>query len=111
MSRRGTTIGERGRRFTLEMPVEAPDGFGGVVRTFQPGPRLWGAMRMLEAGERQRAGRAEAAVTHRVTFAWRTGIADGAHLILGLRRFRIQAAADPDGARRQLVCLVEEVRP
>ena len=28
-------IGERGRRFTLELPQESPDGFGGVVRTFQ----------------------------------------------------------------------------
>jgi hypothetical protein len=31
-------------------------------------------------------------------------------LTSGLRRFAIRAAADPDGSKRDLVCLVEEVR-
>ena len=31
-------------------------------------------------------------------------------LTLGLRRFAIRATSDPDGSRRDLVCLVEEVR-
>lgn len=111
MMRPAPSIGARGRRFTLEVPVEAPDGFGGVIRTYQAGPRLWGAMETMGAGERLRADRPEASVTHRVTFDWRTGVNDGMQLTLGLRRFRIKAAGDPDGARRRLVCLVEEVRP
>ena len=105
-----SSIGDRGRRFTLQVPVEAPDGFGGVVRSFQPGPRLWGAMTLLSGTERVRAGRAEAAVTHRATFAARAGIQDGMQLSLGLRRFRIASAADPDGRGRELVCLLEEIR-
>ena len=109
--RPAATIGARGRRFTLEVPVEAPDGFGGVIRTFQPGPRLWGAMELVGAEERVRADRPEAAITHRVTFDWREGLGDGMQLTLGLRRFRIKAAADPEGARRRLVCLVQEIRP
>jgi hypothetical protein len=32
-------------------------------------------------------------------------------LTSGLRRFAIRSASDPDGAKRDLVCLVEEVRP
>jgi SPP1 family predicted phage head-tail adaptor len=108
---RAATIGERGRRFTLQLPVETPDGFGGVLRTFQPGPLLWGAMRLVGDGERRSADRPAESVTHRVTLPWRDGIADGSQLTLGLRRFRIRSASDPDGSRREMVCLVEELRP
>lgn len=103
--------GERGRRFTLQMPLESPDGFGGVIRTYQPGPQVWGAMEMIAANERMRADRPEAAVSHRVRLPFRSDVTDRMQLTLGLRRFRIKAVADPDGARRQLVCLVEEMRP
>lgn len=108
---RPVAIGERGRRFTLQVPVETPDGFGGVLRTFQPGPRLWGAMRLVGDGERRGADRITDEATHRVTLAWQAGVAGGAQLTLGPRRFRIRSAADPDGRRRELVCLVEEIRP
>jgi SPP1 family predicted phage head-tail adaptor len=104
-------IGQRGRRFTLELPLESPDGFGGVIRTWQPGPLLWGSIEHLSALERVRADKAEAAVTHRVTLRHRDGVSDTMRLLLGPRRFRIRSAADPDGTRRDLVCLVEEMRP
>lgn len=105
------TIGERGRRFTLELPQEVPDGFGGVVRSYAAGPRLWGSLEQIGAGERVRADRLESDATHRVTFPYREGITPAARLALGLRRFRIKQAADPDGMRRALVCLVEEIGP
>ena len=111
MTRGLPTVGERARRFTLEMPVETPDGFGGVIRTWQAGPQVWGAMQMLTASERIRAGRPEAVVTHRAVLPFREGVTDAVRLTLGLRRFRIAAAADPDGSRRHLVCLLEEMRP
>ena len=109
MSARAPTIGERGRHFTLEMPIEAPDGFGGAIRTWQPGPRLWGAITLLSASERVRADRPETAAAHRVTLAFRDGVSEAHRLTLGLRCFRIKAASDPDGTRRQIVCLVEEM--
>lgn len=102
-------IGERGRRFTLEMPLESPDGFGGAVRSWQPGPQLWGSIRMLAASERVRAAAAEDLATHRVTLAFRDGVTSAMRLTLGPRRFRIRHAADPDGRRRVLECLVEEI--
>jgi hypothetical protein len=71
VSARLATIGERGRRFVLEVPLETPDGFGGIIRTFQPGPQLWGAIELLSQGERSVAAHVEAAVTHRVTLRWR----------------------------------------
>lgn len=102
-------IGARGRRFTLELPLDTPDGFGGLVRSWQPGPQLWGSLRLLAATERVRAGAAEDVGTHRATLAFRDGVTSTMRLTLGPRRFRIKHAADPDGSRRVLDCLVEEI--
>jgi SPP1 family predicted phage head-tail adaptor len=104
-------IGARGRRFVLEVPLESPDGFGGVIRTYAAGPQVWGAIELLKGDERLRAGRPEQAVTHRVTLRYRDGVTAAMRLVRGLRRFAIRSAADPDGTRRDLVCLVEEISP
>lgn len=102
-------IGARSRRFVLELPLETSDGFGGVIRRYAAGPQVWGAMEMVSAAERLRAERPEQAVTHRVTLRYREGVTGAMRLASGLRRFRIKTVADPDGQRRDLVCLVEEI--
>jgi SPP1 family predicted phage head-tail adaptor len=104
-------IGARARRFVLELPLETPDGFGGVIRTYAAGPQLWGALEMVHQAERDLAASSEQAVTHRVRLRWRDGVTRAMRLSCGPRRFRIKAATDPDGAKRDLVCLVEEVSP
>ena len=91
------------------MPLDAPDGFGGVLRNYQPGPRVWGAIELLTTMERVRAGRVDAVATHRVTLPYRDDVSPNQHLSLGSRRFRIKSAGDPDGRRDSLVCLVEEI--
>jgi len=111
MTSKPLPIGARSRRFVLEVPRESPDGFGGVVRSFTAGPQLWGALEMLSGSERWRAARPEQAVTHRVTLRYRPGVTAAMRLTSGLRRFAIRAASDPDGSRRELVCLVEEIGP
>ena len=110
-SEKPAPIGARGRRFVLELPLESPDGFGGVIRTYAAGPQLWGAIELLRGDERVRAGRSEQAVTHRVTLRDRDGVTAAMRLVRGLRRFAIRSAADPDGSRRELVCLVEDISP
>lgn len=104
-------IGRRGRRFTLELPLDQPDGFGGVLRSYQAGPRLWGALEMLTGRERIVGERQEHAATHRLTLPYRDGLTSAMRLTLGPRRFRIRHATDPDGRRRALVCLLEEMTP
>ena len=91
------------------MPLERPDGFGGVIRSYAPGRQLWGAMEMLSGAERVRADRPEQCLTHRITLRYREGVTGAMRLTSGLRRFAIRAASDPDGSRRDLVCLVEEI--
>ena len=61
-----TSIGARRPRFVLELPLEVPDGFGGVVRTYAAGPQLWGAIEAIRGEERVRSGRPEQAVTRPV---------------------------------------------
>ena len=104
-----TPIGARSRLFVVEVPREAPDGFGGVIRSYEAGPQVWGAMEMLAGTERFRADRLEQAVTHRITLTYRDGVDAAMRLVLGLRRFAIRSVCDPDGSRRDLVCLVEEI--
>ena len=84
---------------------------GGVIRRYAAGPQLWGAIATVKGEERLRADRPEQAITHRVTLRYREGVTAAMRLTCGLRRFRIKAAADPNGRRRDLVCLVEEVSP
>lgn len=111
MKTKSLSIGARARRFVLEMPLERPDGFGGVIRSYALGPQMWGAMEMLSGIERVRADRPEQALTHKVTLRYRDGVTAAMRLVSGLRRFAIRTASDPDGSRRELVCLVEEIRP
>ena len=103
------SIGARRRRFVLEMPLDQPDGFGGVLTHYAAGPALWGAIVPAGATERVRAGREESVVTHRVSLRYREGVTAAMRLTSGLRRFAIRATEDPDGRRRDLVCLVEEI--
>lgn len=42
---------------------------------------------------------------------WRGDLDAGKRLRDGERVFDIRAVADPDGSRRRLVCLVEEIKP
>lgn len=106
---RRVEIGRRGRRFTIEVPLETSDGFGGVLRNWQPGPRVWGAIELLTTMERVQAGRLDALVTHRVVLPFRDDVTPERRLLLGPRRFRVRSADDPDGRRASLVCLVEEI--
>jgi SPP1 family predicted phage head-tail adaptor len=110
MKSKSLLIGARARRFVLEVPLESPDGFGGVIRSYRPGPQVWGAMEMLSGSERVRADRPEQSLTHKITLRYRDGVTGAMRLTVGLRRFAIRAASDPDGSRRDLVCLVEEIK-
>jgi SPP1 family predicted phage head-tail adaptor len=67
-------------------------------------------MEMLSGSERMRADRPEQSLTHKITLRYRDGVTGAMRLTSGLRRFAIRAASDPDGSRRDLVCLVEEIK-
>lgn len=104
-------IGARRLRVTIERPVETPDGAGGVTRAYSAAGAARAALSAVSATERWQAGRPEQAVTHRAELRWRAGLDAGCRLRRDARVFDVRAAYDPDGSRRRLVCLIEEVTP
>ena len=106
-----SSIGARRRLFVIETPLETPDGFGGVLRAYQPGPLVWGALEPLSGDERVSAGVAQEVVTHRVRIRYRHALGPNDRLALGPRRFRVRTSRAADDRRRELLCLVEEIKP
>jgi len=107
----GAPIGRLRRRLTLEAPVATPDELGGATQVFEPVAAFWAQVEWLTGTEQWRQGRPEQVATHRVTLRWRGDLDAGKRLRDGNRIFDIRTVADPDGSRRRLVCLVEEVKP
>ena len=104
-------VGALRRRLVLEAPVSMPDGLGGATESFETVAALWAQVEWLSGGERWRSGRPEQFASHRITLRWRAGLDAGQRLRDGARIFDIRAVADPDGGRRRLICLVEEITP
>ncbi len=104
-------VGAMRRCLLLEQPVGMPDDIGGETRAYALVAAVWAHVEWLSGEERWRAGRPEQALSHRISLRWRTGVAAGQRLRDSAQIFEIRTVADPDGGRRRLVCLVEEVRP
>jgi len=111
MAQEPAAIGRMRRRLVLEAPVVSPDGLGGATQAFEAVAALWGQVESISGTEAWRQGRPEQSQNYRITMRWRGDVDAGRRLRDGGRLFDIRSAADPDGARRQLVCLVEEVTP
>ena len=104
-------LGAMRHRVALQAPVATPDGAGGATVTWSTVASLWGRLEWLSGDERMQADRPEQASRHRIVTRWRSGVDAGRRLTLGERVFDIRVATDPDGGRRRLVCMVEEVTP
>lgn len=107
---KGRSVGALRRRLLLEAPVETLDGAGGRLIGFETVAAVWAQVEWLSGNERWRGERPEQAVSHRITLRWRVGVDAGQRLRDGGQVFDIRAVGDPDGGRRRLICLVEEVR-
>lgn len=104
-------IGQRRLRIMVQEPVETADEIGGVTRSFAPRIALWARLEPASAAERAEAQRTEGAVSHRLTLRWRGDLTNAMRILAGTRLFELRGQYDPDGQRRNLVCLVEEVQP
>lgn len=104
-------VGALRRRLLLQAAMATPDGLGGTTQVYETVAAVWAQLEWIAGGERWRRGRPEQVATHRVTLRWRAGVDAGQRLRDGDRLFDIRAVADPDGGRRRLVCLVQEIGP
>ena len=98
------------RRVRLEAPVAAPDGSGGATATWREVAELSAHVEPLSAEARERFGRRQETVTHRVICRFRGDIDRGMALVFQGRRLTIRSLHDPDESGRFLVCRCEEER-
>jgi SPP1 family predicted phage head-tail adaptor len=106
-----TPIARLRHRLTLEAPEEAPDGAGGVVRTWTPLGQVWAAIEPVGASEAIVADRRLARLTHRIVLRRRSDLTLNHRFRLGARTFVLHALRDPDEQGRFVECLVSEERP
>jgi SPP1 family predicted phage head-tail adaptor len=104
-------IGRLKRRLVIEAPNETSDGAGGVTRGFAAIATVWARLEWISGEERWRQDRPEQAASWRITLRWRAGLTAAMRFRDGSRIFAIRAVGDPDGARRSLICLTEEIGP
>ena len=97
-------------RATLLSPVETSDEIGGVARTFTALATVWCRLEPILGDERFDQGRVEEAVAYRVAMRWHADVAASMRLSVGTRMLNIIASADPDGRRRRLIMLAEEIK-
>lgn len=98
-------------RLVLERPEEAPDGQGGVERSFAALATVWGRIEPVSARAAEVAGTLPVTVTHRIRLRRRDDLAGGMRLRKGARLFVIHAFRDPDETGRYMLCDCEETRP
>ena len=103
-------IGALRHRLAVELATDTDDGAGGTMRAWQAAGSVWAMIEPIHGDARVIAQAPEQLVTHRVTLRFRDDIGGGHRFVEDARIFQIQAAFDPDGTRRRLVCLVQEVK-
>jgi SPP1 family predicted phage head-tail adaptor len=92
--------GDLDRRLVLEAPAEAPDGAGGVTRSYQPVATLWAAVTPLSAQGAVAAGAAGATATHRIVIRAGREVTTRHRLREGARLYRIVAVTERAGRAR-----------
>jgi SPP1 family predicted phage head-tail adaptor len=96
-------------RFVIEAPVESATLLGGAMILWQAGATFWGRIEARAGREANATERMEGRVETRISTRFRDGLLPGHRLRVGARLFEIRAVFDPDGARRDLVILADEV--
>lgn len=102
-------VGAMTARLVREVPVDMPDGQGGVARNWVEAGRLWARIEpVTQHKDEVRAGAEGVTVTHRIWVSGFAGLAAGERLVKGTRLFAIKAVRDPDETGRFFVCDCEE---
>lgn len=104
-------IENRRCRMVLEAPVETATALGGATIAFQQIATLWAQLEARGGTERDRGGRLEGTTDTRITIRWRGGVDARMRFSFGTRVFAIRSSFDPNGRKRDLVCICEEITP
>lgn len=103
-----TDPGRLRRRLVLEAPADAPDGAGGVTRSYASVTSLWAEVTPVSAAGEVVA--ADAGATRRYRMVVRAGpdVTTRHRLRDGARVFRVVAVREADASRRFLAIEAEE---
>ena len=104
-------VGALRNRVTLEMRQQAADGSTGIAETYALVAEVWGAVEATRGSVYIGSIQVGDAITHRITMRW-LDPTTFTHLSVneGAQRFRKRDARDPDGRRRWLEVMAEEMR-
>lgn len=95
----------------LETPVDMPDGAGGAARGWLGVATLWASVVPEAMAPVTDAARPGGLLRYRVTVRRHAQVTAACRFRDGTRILHIDAAADPDGRRRWLVCRCRQVQP
>lgn len=98
-------------RITIEQALDVADGAGGVTRGWATQAVVWASLRTAGGGRRDIADRPELAERYRIRMRWRGDVDGSRRLRHGERLLAIRSAHDPDGRRRWLDLIAEEITP
>jgi SPP1 family predicted phage head-tail adaptor len=93
-------IGGLNHKVTLEEELRVADGFGGITASWTEVARLWASIEATAGRE----ALPDAERRSRLTIRWRGGVMPSMRFAFEGRVFNIEAARDPDGRARFLVC-------
>jgi head-tail adaptor len=105
------SIGTLRHRLTVEAPVEAADGAGGVARTFSPVGQIWGLIRPVGGTELRAEERLVQRLTHSIVIRPFAGLTAAHRLRKGARVFDIRAIREDTPSRLYATCHCEEIAP
>lgn len=97
------------RRLVLEAPVEAPDGQGGVTRSFESVATLWASVVPVGARNAFDADAAGVDVTHRVVLRRNPGITPRHRFRDGTTIYRIVALRERDARQFLQIDVVQRL--
>ena len=108
LARDPALAGRLRERLTLEVPVDVPDGYGGVSRSYQSGTKVWGLIVPFQIKSGRGPDQDGQVISQLVVMRWRGDLEIGMRFRKGSRLLRICQIADADGRRMRMVCLCEE---
>ncbi len=100
--------GKLRHRVTVEQPTASSDGYGGSTVSWTTFATAWAAVEPLSGREYFQAQQAQAAVTHKVTMRYLSGVTPRMRVKHGSRLLTIVSAIDTDERHRELVLMCEE---
>lgn len=103
-------IGRLNHRVRLEQRAQAADASVGITTTYALVAEAWAEVKAVRGSIYAAGVQVGEGPTHRITMRYRDATGFD-HVSLGSQRWRVRDARDPDGRRRVLEVMAEELTP